>query len=121
MRTFLPAMWPAFFMRVSPDSRNAKPACMNITKTAVTTTQMGDAAMSRSWFLGIDGDLPLLQARAGSVVHDVRNGTGPDEAVTRLVAAARRIDDRRDHVVEDRVGDDEDEERLRQEPRLEDP
>jgi len=48
IKTFLPAMCPAFFMRVSPASRNAKPACMNITRTAVTTTQMVLAAMSRS-------------------------------------------------------------------------
>src|SRR3954452_24125133 len=67
--TFLPAMWPAFFIRVSPASRKAKPACMNITRTAVMTTQIVDAAMSRSWFLGIDSD--LLQASPGPVVHDV--------------------------------------------------
>jgi len=41
-------MWPAFFMRVRPASRNAKPACMNITRIAVTTTQIVDAATSRS-------------------------------------------------------------------------
>src|SRR5438445_12501668 len=111
-------MWPAFFIRVSPASRNAKPACMNITSTAVMTTQIVDAAMSRSWFLGIDCD--LLQAGAGPVVSDVRDRARPDEPVTRFVAAACRVDDRRDDVSDDRVGDDEDQERLRQEPRLED-
>src|SRR5690242_14258640 len=111
-------MWPAFFMRVSPASRNAKPACMNITSTAVTTTQIVDAAMSRSWFLGIDGD--LLHARAGPVVCDVRDRRDPHEAVARLVSAPSGIDDRSDDVVDDRVLDDEDELRLRQEPRLED-
>ena len=48
MRMFLPAMWPAFFIRVRPASRKAKPACMNITSTAVMTTQIVLAAMSRS-------------------------------------------------------------------------
>ena len=52
MRTFLPAMWPAFFIRVRPASRNAKPACMNMTSTAVMTTQIVLAAISRSEFLG---------------------------------------------------------------------
>src|SRR5438445_10007660 len=41
-------MWPAFFIRVSPASRKAKPACMNMTRTAVMTTQMVLAAISRS-------------------------------------------------------------------------
>src|SRR5580765_150611 len=111
-------MWPAFFIRVRPASRNAKPACMNITRMAVTTTQIVDAAMSRSWFLGID--CRLLQARSGPVVRDVRGRAGPHEPVARLVAAARRVHDRRDDLVDDRVGHDEDEQRLRQEPRLED-
>src|SRR6266702_3164274 len=119
MSTFLPAMWPAFFMRVSPASRNAKPACMNMTSTAVMTTQMVDAAISRSWFLTIDGD--LLQARSCAVVGDMRHGADPDEPVARFVPAACRIGDGRDDVVGDRIADDEDEQRLRQEPLLEDP
>ena len=41
MSTFLPAMCAAFFILVRPASRNAKPACMNITSTAATTTQIG--------------------------------------------------------------------------------
>src|ERR1700693_4825036 len=102
-------------MRVSPASRNAKPACMNITRTAVMTTQIVDMPTSRSC-LDIRGD--PFQARARSVVHDVRHGGGPAEPVTRLVTAPRRIDDRCDHVADDPVGDDEDEQRLRQEPRL---
>jgi hypothetical protein len=52
MRTFLPAMCAAFFMRVRPASRKAKPACMNITRIAAMTTQIVFAAMSRS-LLGI--------------------------------------------------------------------
>src|SRR5207249_1250947 len=102
MRTFLPAMWPAFFIRVSPASRNAKPACMNMTSTAVMTTQMVDAAISRSWFLTIDGH--LLEARSGAVVGDVGDGARPDEAVPGFMTAAGRVDDRRDGVLDDRVG-----------------
>src|SRR5438093_350625 len=48
MRTFLAAMWPTFFIRVSPASRNAKPACMNITSTAAKTTHTVDAAIVNS-------------------------------------------------------------------------
>src|SRR4051795_8912247 len=107
-------MWPAFFMRVSPASRNAKPACMNMTRTAVTTTQMVDIPTRRSCF-----DIEFLQWCPGAVVHDGVHGRDPTEAVARLVAAARRVDDRPDHVVDDLVGDHEDEHRLGQEPRLE--
>src|SRR5947207_2453121 len=117
IRTFLPAMWPAFFMRVSPASRKAKPACMNITRIAVTTTQIVDAAMSRSC---LDTRLHLLEARSCAVVLDVGHRAGPAEAVPRLVAGVRRVDDCPDHVVDDVIGDDEDELRLRQEARLED-
>src|SRR5436309_13908745 len=94
MRTFLPAMCPAFFIRVSPASRNAKPACMNITRTAVTTTQIVLAAIRRSWFLGTD--LHPLEPAARPVVRDVRDLRRPDEAVARFVAAPRRVDDRVD-------------------------
>src|SRR5436853_4797386 len=113
MRTFFPAMWPAFFIRVSPASRKAKPACMNITSTAVTTTQIVLAAISRSWFLGTG--IHLLEPSGGSVVGDVRDGRRPDDPVPGLVAAAGRIDDRRgDRLRLCHVGD-EDEQRLRQE------
>src|SRR5215471_4445157 len=37
MRTFLPAMCAAFFIRVRPASRKANPACMNITSSSATT------------------------------------------------------------------------------------
>src|SRR6476660_9942394 len=104
IRTFLPAMCPAFFMRVSPASRNAKPACMNMTSTAVTTTQMVDAATRRSCF-----DIEYLQWCAGAVVYDAVHGRVPAEAVARLVAAARRVDDRRHDVGDDLVRDHEDE------------
>src|SRR5439155_18080007 len=48
MSTFLPAMWAAFFIRVSPASRKAKPACMNMTSTAATTTQTVLTAITSS-------------------------------------------------------------------------
>src|SRR5919197_404818 len=119
MRTFLPAMCAAFFILVRPASRNAKPACMNITSTAVTTTQIVLAAIRRSWFSGTDFHLLELQTRP--VVLDARDGRRPDDSVARLVAAARCVDDRRDHAVGLLVRDDEDEQRLRQEARLERP
>src|SRR5439155_19356960 len=103
MRTFLPAMWPAFFIRVRPASRKAKPACMNITSTAVMTTQMVDAAINRLWLLGTD--LYLLQFESSSVVEHVLDRGRPDEAVARLVAASRRVDDRRDRAVHEVLGD----------------
>src|SRR5438445_6907813 len=117
MRTFLPAMWPAFFIRVRPASRNAKPACMNITSTAVMTTQMVDAAINRLWLLGTD--LYLLQLESSSVVKHVSDRCRPNEAVARLVAASCRIDDCRYRAVHEVVGDDERQQRLRQEARLE--
>ena len=39
---------PAFFPRENPISRNANPACMNMTRTAATTTQTVLTAMRRS-------------------------------------------------------------------------
>src|SRR4051812_6174479 len=118
MRTFLPAMWPAFFIRVSPASRNAKPACMNITSTAQITTQTVLAAISSSLLLAIE--LHLLEPSARSVVGDVLDGRRPHEPVAGLVAAPCGVDDRLDRSLDLVVVDDEDQERLRQEPRLED-
>ena len=40
-------MCAAFFIRVRPASRKAKPACMNITSTAATTTQSVLAAIEQ--------------------------------------------------------------------------
>src|SRR5919205_2559915 len=107
-------------MRVRPASRNANPACMNITRIAAMTTQIVLAAIRRSLFsiaaaimsapaAGKAGrsalrrapsslrsqDFHLLQAHARSVVHDVVDRRRPDEAVARLVAADRRGRDRR--------------------------
>src|SRR5213078_3727013 len=111
-------MCPAFFIRVSPASRNAKPACMNMTSTAVMTTQMVDAATSRSWFETLDIGRDPLQARARAVVHDVGHRRRPAQAVPGLVAALRRVDDRRDDAVEDLVRHHEHEHCLREEARL---
>src|SRR3982750_1083012 len=119
MSTFFPAMWPAFFIRVRPASRNAKPACMNITSTAVTTTQIVLAAINRSLFLGTD--FHLLQGVPGPVGGDAADGARPDDPVAGFVAASGRVDDRRQDPVGDAVGHDEDQLRLRQEARLEHP
>src|SRR5689334_18000551 len=106
-------MWAAFFIRVRPASRKAKPACMNMTRTAVTTTQMVLAAIRRSWFLGID--LDLLQAQRGAVVGDVADRRRPDDPVARFVAAAGRVGDRGHDSLGLLGGDHEDQQRLRQE------
>src|SRR4051812_47254358 len=110
-------MWPAFFIRVKPASRKAKPACMNMTSTAATTTQIVLAAIRSSWLLG--NDVHLLEPLRCAVMGDVRDGRGPDDPVARFVAAAGGVDDRLDDLVRLQVVDDEDEQRLRQEPRLE--
>ena len=62
-------MWPTFFMRVRPASRNAKPACMNITRTAATMTQTVLAAIPSS---SLVTRLHLLELLPGPVVDDVR-------------------------------------------------
>src|SRR5436190_17779319 len=102
MRTFLPAMCPAFFIRVRPASRKAKPACMNITRTAVMTTQIVLAATRRSL---LDTSLHLLQAHPGAVVQNVGGLRRPADPVHRLVAAAGRVADRRLHLLRNLVLD----------------
>src|SRR6476469_4422663 len=102
-------MCPAFFIRVSPASRNAKPACMNITSTAVMTTQIVEAAINKSEFLGTSPD--LLELAPGSMVNDIRDLRRPDQAVTGLVAAACGVDDGVDHELGQAVLDDEDQHR----------
>src|SRR2546425_13276909 len=77
INTFLPAMCPAFFIRVRPASRKAKPACMNITSTAVTTTQMVLAAISRSWFLGTDLHLLKVTCERSSAAAGGRSRAWP--------------------------------------------
>src|SRR6476469_961790 len=109
-------MCPAFFIRVTPASRKAKPACMNITSTAVTTTQIVLAATRRSL---LDTCLHLLQPASGPVVDDVIDMALPDDSVTRLVTAPRGIGDRCRDALCDLVLDEEDQQRLREEARLE--
>src|SRR5438067_9803903 len=109
-------MCAAFFMRVRPASRKAKPACMNMTSTAVTTTQIVLAATRRSL---LDTCLHLLQLASGAVVDDVVDGAAPDDPVAGLVAAACGITDHGGDLVGDLVLDEEDQERLREEARLE--
>src|SRR6476659_6340790 len=104
MSTFLPAMCAAFFIRVSPASRNANPACMNITRTAATTTQIVEAAIASSL---LDNGLDLLEPQASPVVRHVPDRRGPHDPVARLVAAARRVRDRGDDRLRDLVRDDE--------------
>src|SRR5438067_6336950 len=101
-------MWPAFFIRVRPASRKAKPACINITSTAVTTTQIVLAATRRSL---LDTRLHLLQGQPGAVVHDVVDGAAPHDPVARRVTAPCRVRDRRRDLVGELVLDEEDQER----------
>src|SRR5262249_54034534 len=105
MRTFLPAMWPAFFIRVRPASRNAKPACMNITSTAVMTTQIVLAAMRRSL---LDIGLRLLQLPSGAVVRHAFDARAPHDPVARFVAAPRGVADRSDDFLGEVVLDEKD-------------
>src|SRR5436853_467448 len=61
---------PAFFIREKPISRNAKPACMNITSTPATITQVVSTADVVSERLG-----PAADATAGnaSMAHRAPN------------------------------------------------
>src|SRR6266568_2283397 len=117
MSTFLPAMWPAFFIRVRPASRKAKPACMNITSTAVITTQIVLAAIRRSPFLGTG--LHLLELASRAVVGDAVDCGAPHDPVARLVPAAGGIRDRLRDLLGDVVLHEEDQQRLREKPRFE--
>src|SRR5512133_2284408 len=148
MSTFLPAMCAAFFIRVRPASRKAKPACMNITRIAATTTQMVLAAISscelvmpkspherridRSFQMdarakparpeiGIasDASCRTLQRQAGAVMGHVPDWCRPDETVAVVVAAARGVGHRGGNGSSQLVGDYERKQCLRQEARLE--
>ena len=116
MSTFFAAMWPTFFIRVSPASRKAKPACMNITSTAARTTQIVLAAIARS---------ALLIARPPRGGLPVRLCVTLSTRVVQTIPSPETCRcGRRRRSRHDRVGllvlDDEDEVRLRQEARLED-
>src|SRR5436309_8117518 len=89
---------------------------MNMTSTAVMTTQIVLAATRRSL---LDTCLHLLQPASGAVVDDVVDGAAPDDPVAGLMAAARGIADHGGDLVGDLVLDEEDQERLREEARLE--
>src|SRR5437016_6334342 len=91
---------------------------MNITSTAVTTTQIVLAATRRSL---LDTRLHLLQPASRAVVDHVVDGAAPDDPVAGLVAAPRGIADHGGDLVGDLVLDEEDQERLRKEARLEHP
>src|SRR6266568_3080124 len=91
MSTFLPAMCAAFFIRVRPASRKAKPACMNMTRIAAMTTQTVLAAIRRFALL-----------------------------ISSRPPRARRVCDRFDNGRRDLVLDDERQESLWQKARLED-
>src|SRR5918995_2895401 len=149
-RTFLAAMCPAFFTRVTPASRNAKPACMNMTRIAAKTTQtvlvtisvsrlIADAPTSNvstghcrrpheqsPYGLKMTSQatsyaLDLLEPQPGPVVRDGLDRRRPDDPVAGLVAAPRGIGDRRDDAFRDLLRHHEGEHGLGQEARLEDP
>src|SRR5690349_13412085 len=110
-------MCAAFFIRVRPASRNANPACMNITSTAVTTTQIVLAATRKSL---LDTCLHLLEPEPGPVVQHVLDLRLPHEAVAGLVARPGSVRDRVGDVVGDLVADEERQQCLGEEARLED-
>src|SRR5438876_14796 len=91
--------------------------CETIEYVTVMTTQIVDAAISRSLFLGTDLH-PLLELLSRPVVDDIGDRRRPDEAVARFMAGARGVDDRVDGERGDPVLDDEDQHRLRQKARL---
>ena len=117
MSTFFAATWPTFFIRVSPASRNAKPACMNMTSTAATTTQIVEAAIARSLLLtrptsSSGRPVRLCIALQTGVVQTIPSPDScPVRAVSTIVSTTASA---RSSV------DDEDQQRLREEARLED-
>ena len=119
MSTFLAAMWPTFFIRVRPASRNAKPACMNMTRIAARTTQIVLAAIASSLLRHTTST--SSSRRPVRLCVTLKTGDDPADAVAVLVAGAGGVDDRVHDVVRDLVPDDEDQVRLGQEARLEDP
>src|SRR3954470_19956357 len=110
-------MCAAFFMRVRPASRNANPACMNITSTAVTTTQIVLAAISRSWFLGTE--VHLLEPSGRPRVGDVLDRCRPDDPVAGFAAAPGGVRNRRGDRLRLRLVRDKDEQCFREKPGLE--
>src|SRR5436190_11415663 len=89
---------------------------MNITSTAVTTTQIVLAAMRRPL---LHPRLHLLQPAPRPVVRHTLDAYVPHDSVARRVAAPGRVADHRGDLLGDLVLDEEDQERLRQEARFE--
>ena len=119
-RTFFAAMWPTFFIRVRPASRNAKPACMNITRIGrEDDPDRADVAMASS--LGRHATSTSSSFAPGAVV-DVTSRPGvvqtipsPDSWPVRAASTIASTTPSASSSV-----DDEDQQRLRQEARLED-
>src|SRR5437763_1281674 len=91
MSTFLPAMWAAFFILVSPASRNAKPACMNMTSTAATRSRMTTA----STLITSSPALPcnrLLQGSCDGLAAPLQEHGVPPDAVPLRDSVARPDD-----------------------------
>src|SRR5436190_1251215 len=74
---------PAFFPRENPISRNAKPACMNITRQAATTTQI-------ELMPTLSGRTPLLAASKVSAIA----AAGAISEATKPSPRARTTDER---------------------------
>ena len=95
------AMWPTFFIRVSPASRKAKPACMNITRIAARTTQIVLAANRQ--FLGRHATSTSSSLAPVRLWVTLNDGRRPDDPVARLVTGARGVGDGLDDACGDLV------------------
>ena len=112
-------MWPAFFIRVRPASTKAKPACMNMTSIAATTTQTVFTAIRRSaLFIWSSTPSRLAPVLLCATVSSGEVQTRPSPAGFPLRAASAIASTTASAAT---VLDDEDEERLGEEARLEDP
>ncbi len=58
--TVFPATWPAFFIRVEPASKRAKPACIKITSMAATMTHVASIAEAREANVGSILSTPFM-------------------------------------------------------------
>ena len=75
LMTIFPATAPAFFMRERPISSIAKPACMNSTRIAATTTHI--------WF--------VAKATSLTVVSAAKAAVGDASSASNAMKAKRRI------------------------------
>ena len=112
MRTFLPAMWRGVLHPRQPRLEEREPRLHEHDENGRDDDPEG-----------VRGDQQLVVSHprrsSCAVVDDVRDGRGPAEAVAGGVAGAGGVGDRGNDPIGERVVDDEGEERLRQEPRLE--